>query len=149
LPSRGSFVIGRGDSADVRIDHTSVSRRHAVVTLHDAAVTLEDLGSANGTWIAHSKIQPSVAVPLAFGALVEIGAVMLAVRPGSAAAGAPPNDPRVVFRDSKMEKLVELVDLVAQSRLSVILLGETGVGKDVLANRVHERSSRSRGSFVK
>src|SRR5690242_3948831 len=46
-----------------------------------------------------------------------------------------------------MRALVDLADRVASSDLSVLLLGETGTGKDVLAHHIHERSGRS-GPFV-
>jgi len=48
-----------------------------------------------------------------------------------------------------MPAVLSLVDRVARSSMSVILLGETGVGKEVLATRVHERSLRAGVSFVK
>jgi hypothetical protein len=44
LPLRGTLTVGRGAEADVRIDHTSVSRRHARLVLGDT-ITVEDLGS--------------------------------------------------------------------------------------------------------
>jgi two-component system, NtrC family, response regulator AtoC len=41
-----------------------------------------------------------------------------------------------------------MVDKVAQGPISVLLLGETGVGKEVMAEAIHRRSPRSRGPFV-
>jgi len=56
LPVRGDVVIGRSETADLRIDHGAVSRRHARVMLDDDAVSVLDLGSHNGTYVNHSKI---------------------------------------------------------------------------------------------
>ncbi|HMG57032.1 MAG TPA: sigma 54-interacting transcriptional regulator, partial [Kofleriaceae bacterium] len=56
LPARGDVVIGRSETADLRIDHGAVSRRHARVVLDDDAVSVLDLGSHNGTYVNHSKI---------------------------------------------------------------------------------------------
>jgi len=56
LPARGDVVIGRSETADLRIDNGAVSRRHARVMLDDDAVSVLDLGSHNGTYVNHSKI---------------------------------------------------------------------------------------------
>jgi DNA-binding NtrC family response regulator len=54
----------------------------------------------------------------------------------------------VVVVDDAMRELYRVVDLVARGDLSVILLGETGSGKDVLANAIHKRSLRASTSYV-
>jgi transcriptional regulator with PAS, ATPase and Fis domain len=48
-----------------------------------------------------------------------------------------------------MQRLHRLVELVAKSTISVILLGETGVGKEVIAETIHRKSARTRGPFVR
>ena len=53
------------------------------------------------------------------------------------------------FKNYKMKELVEMIDLVGPSDANVFLTGESGVGKEVLANWVHEKSSRSSGPMVK
>jgi len=56
---------------------------------------------------------------------------------------------RVVVEDAAMERLYRLGELVAKSTISVILLGETGAGKEVLAEMIHRKSPRARGPFVR
>ena len=53
-----------------------------------------------------------------------------------------------VFVDPASRALLELVDKVARHDATVLLLGETGVGKEIVAREVHARSPRSAGSFV-
>jgi transcriptional regulator with PAS, ATPase and Fis domain len=48
-----------------------------------------------------------------------------------------------------MQRLFRLAELVAKSTISVILLGETGAGKEVLAETIHRKSARARGPFVR
>jgi len=55
----------------------------------------------------------------------------------------------IVVEDAAMERLYRLAEMVAKSTISVILLGETGAGKEVLAETVHRKSARSRGPFVR
>jgi DNA-binding NtrC family response regulator len=64
----------------------------------------------------------------------------------SAAASALP---QVVVRSAKMRELHELIERVAQGRINVLLLGETGVGKEVLAEAVHRHSPRAERPFLR
>ncbi len=56
---------------------------------------------------------------------------------------AEPTEPAVVVADGAMEKLHRLLDRLAAGNISVLLLGETGVGKEVLAETLHRRSPRA------
>ena len=63
-------------------------------------------------------------------------------------AAAPDAGPLVV-EDGPMRHLYQLVDRVAGSEISVLILGETGVGKEVLAERLHRRSPRAGRPFLR
>ncbi len=54
-----------------------------------------------------------------------------------------------VYKNTKMRELFELVDQVAPSEANVLIVGESGVGKEVFANRIHESSVRARGPLIK
>jgi DNA-binding NtrC family response regulator len=54
-----------------------------------------------------------------------------------------------VVRDDAMAALYRLVDRVAPSNINVLLLGETGVGKEVLATELHRRSKRAAAPFLR
>ncbi len=55
----------------------------------------------------------------------------------------------IVLESKKMHELHRLIDRVARSQISVLILGETGVGKELTAKAVHERSPRSAAPFVR
>ena len=59
-----------------------------------------------------------------------------------------PESNQVVFASPVMEKVINQISNVAQDDISVLLLGETGVGKEVVAREIHARSPRSSGPFV-
>jgi DNA-binding NtrC family response regulator len=147
LPDRGTWVVGRGDEATLRVSHHSVSRLHARLVASDGRLTIEDLGSYNGTFIAGRRVEKGVAADVPAGALVEIGSALLLVQgPSLAAAPAPLAS---TLRDPVMAQVYEVLDVAAASKLSILLLGETGVGKEVLAAHVHARSARAAGPFVR
>jgi PAS domain S-box-containing protein len=57
--------------------------------------------------------------------------------------------PNVIGMSPRMQELLRLVPVVAQADSSVLLTGETGTGKDVLAEMIHNSSSRADHAFVK
>ncbi|MBN1210524.1 MAG: sigma 54-interacting transcriptional regulator [Myxococcaceae bacterium] len=164
LPRKGSITLGRSEACDIRIEEPSVSRRHA--TLHlGPPFTLEDHGSVNGTRlrvaqeqgggtgkIEELRLPPGTPVPVEPHTLMQIGSVVVVLWPASEplAPGAPAAaPPRAVVSDPSMQRLYELAALVAQSQISVLLRGETGVGKELLAEAIHQRSPRAQGPFVR
>lgn len=68
--ARGSWVVGRSRSCDVRLVDDAVSRRHARVTVRGGCWTIEDLGSSNGTWVNGRPLDRGELRP---GDVVELG----------------------------------------------------------------------------
>jgi DNA-binding NtrC family response regulator len=164
LPPSGQVTIGRGEENDVRIGDPSVSKRHAILRV-GPPLYIEDVGSANGIRVlAHregagtarlveSRLPPGSGMEIALGDGVTIGATLVTVRrdegenkPVSSRASRSFVAP--VIRAPAMRHIYEMVERVAQGPISVLLLGETGVGKEVMAEAIHRRSPRSRGAFV-
>jgi two-component system, NtrC family, response regulator AtoC len=140
LPLSGELIIGRAGECNAKIDDPSVSRRHARIVVGDG-LSLEDLGSHNGTRIEGVKLEPQARVPIGVGSVLEVGSVAVVLRQGKVTrAPADATGP--------MDQVEQLARLVAKSPLSLVLLGETGVGKTVFARRIHEWSGRASGPFV-
>jgi DNA-binding NtrC family response regulator len=57
--------------------------------------------------------------------------------------------PNVVARSAKMQEVLATVDRVAPTNSTVLLGGESGVGKDLIARAIHEKSRRAAGPFIK
>ncbi len=73
--SVGEHVIGRDEGADVRIDASTVSRRHAQVIVTSNRAMLQDFGSKNGTFRGDHRVTSST--PLADGDALRIGTVLV------------------------------------------------------------------------
>jgi len=162
LPETGEVIIGRSVECQIQIDEPSISRRHARLVL-DPPLRIEDLGSANGVRVAQRALAPHEPVTVEPGQAVELGSVVVVVhrpsmlprgagerahRPGEERPSLTPEGPPLV-RDAAMKRLYDMVDRIAPSDLSVLLLGETGVGKEIVAEAIHARSVRADGPFVR
>ena len=152
LPASGSVVVGRGPDSDLRLDDARVSRSHA--RLHTGPeLTIQDLGSANGTRLRGQRLDKHQSTPLALGEGVQIGSHTLFVQragpasdlPAVAGATQAPEEPG----SEQMLALYRTVERVARGTINVLILGETGVGKDVLAQHLHQCSSRADQPFVR
>jgi two-component system response regulator AtoC len=147
LRADARLVLGRGDDSDVCVPDESVSRRHAILSGAGGVWQVEDLGSSNGTFVAGIRLSRGVPRAVSPGSVVMLGDARFALDggPGQAAflgaVAAPLVEP--------MQRVLRMVDVVADSMLAVLLLGETGVGKGRLADEIHRRSSRAAGPFVR
>lgn len=142
LPERGRVVLGRGFQADIVVEHASISRAHAALEIHEGLVW-EDLGSSNGTRVRGRLLGPGERVSVGWGEAVELGEVVVIVR--------APEAPETVSGATVLhatEDLERWIERVAQTDMSVLLLGETGVGKGYYARKIHDQSHRSGGPFM-
>ncbi len=137
------LVIGRAAECDVVVNHPALSRRHAIMRRGDR-VTVQDLGSTNGTRMSTHVLfggEPAVLGP---GESFQIGPftfMLIAGRsaePSSLRSGIE----RMSVEDPTIERVGSLVRDVARSGTNVLILGETGVGKEVLATTIHTLSER-------
>ncbi len=62
--------------------------------------------------------------------------------------GAEGEDLRIIGQSSPMMKIYETIEKVADTPTTILLTGETGTGKELIAKAIHLRSSRHRGSFI-
>jgi transcriptional regulator with PAS, ATPase and Fis domain len=142
LAGAGTLTVGRASKCDVVIDSGSVSRHHANL-LCGPDVEVEDAGSSNGTFVDGVKLPPGQRVRLTIGVPFLVGAVTLMVqtRTGSRRDATP--------AASQLGALEQSASRIAIGKLSVIVVGEAGVGKERFAERIHEMSPRRAGPFVR
>ncbi len=138
LPKAGDIVIGRGVEADIRIDDASISRKHAMLSI-GTKMRIKDLGSANGTRVANRTLGAGEWGDLATGEVIDLGSVMLILMRGEEEQAAP--DAKAA--PGAMARAERLLERVAPGDIAVLLTGETGVGKEVFAERLHATSKRA------
>jgi len=178
LPAAGRVSIGRAPENDIQVDDPSVSRHHLCLHV-GANIQVEDLGSANGTYVVPSmpdgpsmdagdgtrrnkdvlgsRLSAQTPVPLKLRDSLRLGSVFAELQmrqrgsrslpPSAPVAEIPVLDRRVV--DPATVQSYELALRVASSDLTVLLTGETGVGKEILAETIHSNSARSKQPFLR
>jgi transcriptional regulator with PAS, ATPase and Fis domain len=138
----------------VQIDDPKVSREHLRIVRRAGALQLVDLGSRNGTRL-NGKTVRGETVPLASGDTIAVGQAEILVaetagqRDRRDPAAVESELPGVVVSDPAMAQVFDRARRVAPAETTVLLLGETGVGKEVVAEQIHRQSPRVAGPFVR
>lgn len=149
FPLGQSTRIGKSPNNDVVIDHPTVSRAHLVMTRSGDRFTVRDLESTNGTFIDGAQIQVGYLKP---GSVLKLGEVQLRFQPVLKAFEVSPlQDDKLgdmVGTSVAMRQVFGLIERVAPTDSTLLLIGETGCGKGAAAKAVHQLSPRSNGPFV-
>ncbi|WP_394826867.1 sigma 54-interacting transcriptional regulator [Pendulispora albinea] len=165
LPETGTLLVGRGEECAVQIADASVSRRHAELTCAAGSFRIRDCESRNGIFVRGRRLDPAASVEIGPGEAIELGRITVLLQRRSAQASQrspkvtlPPDDAgpqsavlggAYVVCDPAMVRLHELVKRIAVRDINVLLLGETGVGKEIVAEAVHRASRRADGPLVR
>ncbi len=147
LPDGRALVLGRDPSCEVPLAHPKISRRHARVVA-GPTVAVEDLGSTNGIRVGGTRIAGGGTATLRTGESFELGPfVGVILEAPREATDDAPLLAAIPISDPTPAGVPEVVTRVAQGGVNVLITGETGVGKEVLARTLHELSGRA-GPFV-
>lgn len=158
------LIVGRAPAAGMRIDDPTLSREHARFLLSGSRVLVEDLGSKNGTFFAGgrvTRVELSIGDEIVLGSVAlqvqalgaqgdSLGSIRAPVESGPAQLPAREEGPEgALIAGQAMRPVLETVASVATSRIPVILHGETGTGKEVLAQLIHESGPRKGRRIVR
>jgi transcriptional regulator with GAF, ATPase, and Fis domain len=143
-------LVGQSPSCALRLTDPLVSRRHAAV-LHTNGPELRvvDLDSSNGTFVGAVRIAEAF---LRGGEILRLGDTAIRVDLVDLARAFPLSKAthfeRVVGASVEMRRLYAVLERVAVSDVPVVIEGETGTGKELLAESLHDRSARAGKPFV-
>jgi two-component system response regulator GlrR len=147
VTARGA-TIGKDARCDVRLTDSGISRLHASISPGPKGFLLEDLQSRNGTEIDGVSVQSAL---LKNGSRILLGNTVIEVVAGKRTLEIEPSSSGlegVVGASAGMRHVFELVQLVAPTDSNVVVRGETGTGKEVVARAIHRLSPRAAGPLV-
>ena len=142
--------VGSAESAnDIVLDDPTVSRYHFTITWDETGPRLRDLESTNGTFVDEYRAMDIYLCP---GAVIRAGRAQLELLDVGREVDEPLYvDDRfggLVGRSASMRRLFAVLDRVAPTDTTVLVEGETGTGKELVARALHEHSLRAGGPFV-
>src|SRR5580692_11520538 len=141
-------VVGRNEACDLVLDDRKVSAVHMELVATERGVRLRDLGSRNGTFIGDTRVGEVFITKHAY---VALGDAMVEFSP------SVPHEVEVpelggfgplVGSSAGMRTVFERLKKAAPTDLTVLVTGETGTGKELVAQAIHEASSRAHKPFV-
>ncbi|MBS2018260.1 MAG: sigma 54-dependent Fis family transcriptional regulator [Deltaproteobacteria bacterium] len=143
------FVVGSGTSADLRLNDTTVSREHVRLTIRESGLHIRDTGSTNGTLLGNVQLTEVV---VGGDVALKLGATTIKLHLEAAPIDVPVSD-RTSFGgaigvSASMRHVFAILERAAAADVTVLLEGESGVGKEVLAQAIHQSSPRASGPFV-
>jgi DNA-binding NtrC family response regulator len=156
-PDRGESVrltertvsFGSAPSCELVLTDKTVSRKHLVAELVGDEVIMLDQGSTNGTFIGDSRFEK---IAIGFGAEIKLGRTVIKFLPDEEVVEPEPSPETafgsIVGADTKMRQLFHLLTDVAATNATVLIEGETGTGKELIAEEIHNHSPRRDGPFV-
>jgi DNA-binding NtrC family response regulator len=142
--------IGAGSSNDVVLEDPHASRFHCELRKTDEGWLLRDLGSLNGTRVGEVKIKEGLVQP---GAVISVGQTRIRFLADEGSPEEVVVSPQerfgdVVGRSLRMREVFAVLERISPTDLTVLIGGDTGSGKDVIARAIHAQSQRARGPFV-
>ena len=141
--------IGARRGNDVQLSDSKVSGLHCEIRLDDRGYRLRDLDSTNGTYVSQLRINDVYIQP---GAQIALGSTRLKFEPlGDSIEIELADTDRfgsMIGRSVKMREMFARLEKLARSDTTVLVTGETGVGKELVAEALHDSSPRAKGPFV-
>jgi len=147
--SKEAFSIGSGTQNDLPLDDSTISKRHCEIVVDENGYLIRDLDSTNGTTVQGVKISSAYLNP---GAEFQLGKTRIIFCPLQDEREVPLSRHEafgaMLGRSVAMRRIFHLAETYAPTDATVMITGETGTGKEVLAEELHRHSPRSRKPFI-
>lgn len=156
-PTRGKKIslnkdvtkVGKRENNDLIIVDKTVSRNHLEIEYTSDSFMLRDLGSTNGTFLNGSRVKEAYLSP---GDLIKVGNSTLEFVAFDEKIKIEPSEKEeyglMVGKSRKMRQIFSILEKISPTHATVIIEGETGTGKDLVAQAIHEASQRKVKPFV-
>ncbi len=141
--------VGKATENDLVIADETVSRVHFEIVRDGKGYLVRDLNSTNGTFLDGAEIKEAY---IRAGSVVGAGAIELKFTPFEERIEILPSEKEVlgemVGRSTAMREIFGLIERIAPTDATVLIEGETGTGKDMIARTLHLLSKRTAAPFI-
>lgn len=143
------ITIGATEESDIVLDDETVSRQHCRIIQDGENTVVVDLQSTNGTWVEGVRVREAFLEP---DVLLGVGNCIVRFNPVDEQMPITPSNSErlgdIVGKSVKMREIFGILEKIAPTGATVIIEGETGTGKEVVARTIHKLSTRSEAPFV-
>lgn len=144
---RDAVRVGRHKSCDLVLDDGKISSIHCELQATHAGVRVRDVGSKNGTYVGAVRITEAFLTEPGVLTIGETDLAFSPTQPESVPLAQADSFGPLAGRSAAMRVVFERLSRASPTELTVLLLGETGTGKEVAAQAIHGGSAR-KGPFV-
>lgn len=141
--------IGKREGNDLILSDKTVSRNHVEVEYTSDSFLLRDMHSTNGTYLNGSKVKEAYLAP---GDVIKLGNTSIEFQAFNETAKIEPSRNEsfgnMVAKSRKIRQIFGILEKISPTFATVIIEGETGTGKDLVANAIHHYSTRKNKPFV-
>ncbi len=141
--------IGSMEDNDVVLGDDTVSRYHCKITQDDSSYVLTDLRSTNGTTVNKVRVREAFLKP---GCIISVGGSQLRFNALEEEVQIVPSRSDrcagLIGGNARMREIYSILEKIAPTATTVVIDGETGTGKEVVAQAIHSLSPRSRNDLV-
>ncbi len=146
---KGEITVGGMSDNDVVVQDDTVSRYHCKIVQENSGYVLVDLHSTNGTFIDKVRIREAYLRP---GCTIGVGQTQMKFNAVDEEVEIVPSRKDhcgdLIGRNAKMREIYSIIEKIAPTSTTVVIEGETGTGKEVVAQSIHKLSSRADGPLV-
>ncbi|HRH00754.1 MAG TPA: sigma 54-interacting transcriptional regulator [Polyangiaceae bacterium] len=142
------IVIGRDPSCGLVVADSGVSAMHAEVVATPRGVRLRDLGSKNGTWVGDLRVVDAYLGEATSFWIARTEVQFEPTKPEKVDLPDTDHFGPLWGKSAPMLDLFRRLQKASETELTVLIQGETGVGKELVAQAIHEASPRRGGPFV-
>lgn len=146
---KDSVTIGASEDNDLVLEDDTVSRNHCRISLDGDNYIITDLQSTNGSFVNRVRIREAFLKP---DCTVTLGKTDIQFAPVDERLSITPSDKQrfgeIIGRNAALREIYAILEKIAPTDATVIIDGETGTGKEVVARTVHQQSRRREGPFV-
>lgn len=149
LITKETFTIGSGKQNDLSIEDSTISKRHCEITATEDGYRITDLDSTNGTYVQGVKISSGYLNP---GSEFQIGKTHIVFCPLMEEREIPLSSCEafggMLGRSTAMRRIFHIAETYAPTDATVMITGETGTGKEIMAEEIHKHSRRAKRPFI-
>jgi transcriptional regulator with GAF, ATPase, and Fis domain len=141
--------VGKADENDLVLTEDTVSRFHFEIIRDARGYLVRDLQSTNGTFLDGAEIREAY---IRAGSVITAGAVQIKFQPFQERIEILPTEAEslgeLIGRSTRMREIFGLLERIGPTEATVVIGGETGTGKDLVARTLHGLSRRKDGPFI-